>query len=29
MKNFGFQMSIFFKKIFYDFPQFFDKMSNP
>jgi len=28
MKNFGFQMSIFFRKIFYDFPKFFDKMSN-
>jgi len=25
MKNFGFQMSIFFRKIFHDFPKFFDK----
>jgi len=29
MKNFGFQMSIFFRKIFHDFPKFFDKISNP
>jgi len=29
MKNFGFQMSIFFRKIFQDFPKFFDKISNP
>jgi len=29
MKNFGFQMSIFFRKIFRDFPKFFDKISNP
>jgi len=25
MKNFGIQMAIFFRKIFYDFPKFFDK----
>jgi len=24
-----FQMSIFFRKIFHDFPKFFDKISNP
>ena len=29
MKNFGFQMSISFRKIFHDFPKFFDKISNP
>jgi len=29
MENFGFQMSIFFRKIFPDFPKFFDKISNP
>jgi len=29
MKNFGFQMSIFFLKTFNDFPKFFDKISNP
>jgi len=29
MNNFGFQMSIFFLKIFHDFPKFFDKISNP
>ena len=29
MKNFGFQMSIFFRKIFHDFPKFFDRISNP
>ena len=29
MKNFGFQMSIYFRKIFQDFPKFFDKISNP
>ena len=29
MKNFGFQMSIFFRKTFYDFPKIFDKISNP
>jgi len=28
MKNFGFQMSIFFRKIFHDFSKFFDKISN-
>ena len=28
-KNFGFQMSIFFRKIFHDFPKFFEKISNP
>jgi len=27
-KNFGFQMSIFFRKNFHDFPKFFDKISN-
>ena len=29
MKNFGFQMSIFYRKIFRDLPKFFDKISNP
>jgi len=29
MMNFGFQMSTFFKKIFHDFPKFFDKIFNP
>jgi len=29
MKNFVFRMSIFFRKIFHDFPKFFDKISNP
>jgi len=29
LKNFGFQMSIFFRKIFHDFLKFFDKISNP
>jgi len=29
MKNFGFQMSIFFRKVFHDFLKFFDKISNP
>jgi len=29
MMNFGFQMSIFFRKIFHDFPKFFDKIFNP
>jgi len=29
MKNFGFQMFIFFRKIFNDFPKFFDKIPNP
>jgi len=29
MLNFGFQMSIFFRKIFHDFPKFFDKIFNP
>ena len=29
MKNFGFQMSIFFKKMFHVFPKIFDKISNP
>ena len=28
MKNFGFQMSIFFVETFHDFPNFFDKISN-
>jgi len=28
MMNFGFQMSIFFRKIFHDFPKFFDKIFN-
>ena len=28
MKNFGFLMSIVFRKIFHDFPKFFDKISN-
>jgi len=28
MKYFGFQMSIYFTKIFHDFPKFFDKISN-
>jgi len=28
MKNFGFQISIFFLKTFHDFPKFFDKISN-
>jgi len=29
MKNFGFQMSIFFREMFHDFPKIFDKISNP
>ena len=29
MKNFGFQISKFFRKIFHDFPKFFDKIFNP
>jgi len=29
MKNFGFQMSIYFRKMFQDFPKIFDKISNP
>jgi len=29
MKNFGFQISIFFRKMFHDFPKIFDKISNP
>jgi len=29
MKNFGCQMSIFFRKIFHDFPKLSDKISNP
>jgi len=29
MKNFGFQMSVFFRKVFHDFSKFFDKISNP
>jgi len=29
MKNFGFQMSIFFRKMFHDFSKIFDKISNP
>jgi len=28
MKNFGFQMSIFFRKVLHDFSKFFDKISN-
>ena len=28
MKNFEFQMSTFFRKIFHDFPKFFDRISN-
>jgi len=28
MENFGFQMSVFFRKVFHDFPTFFDKMDN-
>ena len=29
MKNFGFEMSVFFRKVLHDFSKFFDKMSNP
>jgi len=29
MKNFGFQMSIFFWKTLRDFAKFFDKIANP
>jgi len=29
MKNIGFQISTFFRKIFHDFQKFFDKISNP
>jgi len=29
MKNFEFEMSIFFRKISHDFQKFFDKISNP
>ena len=29
MKNFGFQMSIIFRKTFHDFSKLFDKISNP
>jgi len=29
MMNFGFQMSILFRKMFYDFQKIFDKISNP
>ena len=29
MMNFGFQMSIFFRKIFHDLPKLFDKIFNP
>ena len=29
MKNFGFQMSKFFRKIFHDFQKLLDKISNP
>jgi len=29
MRNFGFQMSIFFRKMLHDFPKIFDKISNP
>ena len=28
MKNFGFEMSIFFRKMFHDFPKIFEKISN-
>jgi len=29
MMSFGFQMSIFFRKIFHDFSKFFDQIFNP
>jgi len=29
MKNFGFQMTIFFRKTLHDLPRIFDKISNP
>ena len=29
MMNIVFQMSIYFRKIFHDFPKFFDKIFNP
>ena len=29
MKNFEFQMWVFFRKVFRDFSKFFDKISNP
>ena len=29
MKNFGFQITLFFRNIFHDFPKLFDKISNP
>jgi len=29
MKNFGFQLSIFLRKKFHDFPKFYAKISNP
>ena len=29
MNNFGLQMSIFFRKLFYYFPKFFDNIPNP
>ena len=29
MKNFGFQMFVFIRKVFDDFSKFFDKISNP
>jgi len=29
MKNFVFQMSVFFRKVFDDLSKFFDKISNP
>jgi len=29
MKNFGFEMLYFFRKVFDDFSKFFDKISNP
>ena len=29
IKNFGFQMSVFSRKVLHDFPKFFDKISNP
>ena len=28
VNNFGFQMSIFFRKTFHDFPKIFEKISN-
>ena len=29
IKNFGFQITLFFRNIFQDFPKFMDKISNP